>query len=247
MILIVSLLGCNNPNTIYENEFFQYKILRPEPKFEHIMIIGLTDLGKEQTNLIIPSEIDGIPVLKLGKEGELMFGVSEGRFDSDNLVKVYNGPTLMQCNRAIFIGCTRLETILFNNSQLQYYVDINRYDPDIPIQPRIYIPRNNALPEFTLKVQIEDMFRIANVSYYWNYIDAPEEGSYFIDWVDGTIIDFIPPDPQREGFVFSGWFTEAECINEWDFENDIVMGPLFNKEGVSPYFETALFAKWEKD
>ena len=30
-----------------------------------------------------------------------------------------------------------------------------------------------------------------------------------------------PSDPKRDGYIFSGWFWEANCINEWSFNNAI--------------------------
>ncbi len=41
-----------------------------------------------------------------------------------------------------------------------------------------------------------------------------------------------PDDPTREGYVFEGWFKEAECSNRWDFDKDTV-----NKD-------TILYAGW---
>ena len=39
-------------------------------------------------------------------------------------------------------------------------------------------------------------------------------------------------EPVRKNYEFQGWYKEEECINEWDFANDVVMG------------NTRLFAKW---
>jgi len=41
-----------------------------------------------------------------------------------------------------------------------------------------------------------------------------------------------PTDPEREGYSFSGWFNEKECLEEWDFANDQAEGNMF------------LYAKW---
>lgn len=42
-----------------------------------------------------------------------------------------------------------------------------------------------------------------------------------------------PPDPTRSGMDFVGWYTDIECLNEWDFATDTV-----DKD-------TVLFAKWK--
>ncbi len=41
-----------------------------------------------------------------------------------------------------------------------------------------------------------------------------------------------PTPPTAEGYSFDGWFTEPECINEWNFKRDTVTGNL------------TLYAKW---
>ena len=40
------------------------------------------------------------------------------------------------------------------------------------------------------------------------------------------------PDPAEKGFIFGGWFKEAECENEWDFDKEI------------PASSVTLYAKW---
>jgi uncharacterized repeat protein (TIGR02543 family) len=42
-----------------------------------------------------------------------------------------------------------------------------------------------------------------------------------------------PDDPYREGYLFNGWYKEAEAIEAWDFDNDIVESAL------------TLYAGWE--
>lgn len=58
----------------------------------------------------------------------------------------------------------------------------------------------------------------ANVSYFYNYDNAVNDGYYWIDDYDyGDKIEYIPKDPVRDGYVFSGWYKETECINRWNF------------------------------
>lgn len=73
-----------------------------------------------------------------------------------------------------------------------------------------------------------------------------DDDVYFIDDCDGTIVNVIPPTPYKEGYEFIGWYKEKECINEWDFENDIVPAKIYNNDGEYLYQETILYAKWEK-
>ena len=44
-----------------------------------------------------------------------------------------------------------------------------------------------------------------------------------------------PTDPSADGWTFDGWYKEAACTNEWDFDNDVVNSA------------TTLFAKWTEN
>ena len=54
------------------------------------------------------------------------------------------------------------------------------------------------------------------------------------DKMYGDHVD-LPEPPTREGYVFTGWFAEENCINVWDMENYIVNDNL------------TLYAGWEKE
>lgn len=41
-----------------------------------------------------------------------------------------------------------------------------------------------------------------------------------------------PANPTQPGFIFSGWYREPECTNEWNFETDVVTSAI------------TLYAKW---
>ena len=62
-------------------------------------------------------------------------------------------------------------------------------------------------------------------------------------------------DLTYKGYTFKGWYTEPECINEWDFENDEVTKyseyiEINEEEGkikkYSVIVKTYLYAKWEE-
>lgn len=91
----------------------------------------------------------------------------------------------------------------------------------------------------------QEMYLPANVSYLFNYQDNPNEGYFFVDLIEETGKLTKPPyDPKREGYEFSGWYTDAECTDKWDFENDVVT-INFDEEGNRIYEEFCLYAKWE--
>lgn len=78
----------------------------------------------------------------------------------------------------------------------------------------------------------------ANVEYYLNF---ETEELYYIDFCENDEkIQYIPPVPVREGYVFDGWYNEPECLNEWNFEENKI---LFDFENFNI---TKLYAKWIK-
>lgn len=85
----------------------------------------------------------------------------------------------------------------------------------------------------------------ANIAFFFNYEDNPNEGYFFIDLLEETGTITKPPyNPQREGYTFSGWFKDEACTQAWDFENDTVE-IVYDEEGNRIYEEIKLYAKWE--
>ena len=87
-------------------------------------------------------------------------------------------------------------------------------------------------------------FLPANISYKFNYSGNPNEGYFFIDLLEESGKLTKPPyDPKREGYTFAGWYIDAECTKEWNFETDEVV-INFDEEGNRIYEEFCLYAKW---
>ena len=100
----------------------------------------------------------------------------------------------------------------------------------------IYVPAEKyELFENALSENYRGSLLKADVSYYLNY---EENNYYYIDYYEnGEEILYIPPEPQREGYSFGGWFEESDCINEWNFSVD----KLRITEEIQ---EVKLYAKW---
>lgn len=97
---------------------------------------------------------------------------------------------------------------------------------------RMYsFPNNFDVEDFDQITTPNSLFRYCNLIYFTNIGNEV----YFKDIYNDELIDYIPNDPVRKGYVFKGWYKEKECINKWDFENDICDSTEFN----------LLFAKWE--
>ena len=84
----------------------------------------------------------------------------------------------------------------------------------------------------------------ANVLFCYNNEIA--ENEYFIvDNKDGAYLINKPQyNPILSGFTFAGWYKEPECINAWDFANDLTPELEYDGDGKLVFKETKLYAKW---
>ena len=88
----------------------------------------------------------------------------------------------------------------------------------------------------------------ANTVYMFNYDNAFNGGVFAVDnYSYGEKIAEYRDKPLRDGFTFTGWYKEPECINKWDFENDTLPTVEYDEEGnPTEYIETKLYAGWQK-
>lgn len=84
----------------------------------------------------------------------------------------------------------------------------------------------------------------ANVVYDINYENEEYQYHSVDNYKYGSLIEIVPPDPEREGYTFDGWYKESECVNEWDFETDTLPEEIKDESGEVLFQETALYAKW---
>ena len=181
----------------------------------------MTKQGKEQEYLVIPETIEGLKVAMLGIQYtneveaiELKYGDSSyAHFQSEKLKKVFMPPDVGLMPWGWY------DTICFDNA------------PNL--QGLIHLGISECDNE-------EGYCCWRNVSYLYNYEGAKDKGFYWRDDCKDETIQYIPENPIREGYTFGGWYKEAECINEWNFQTDIV--PKKSEENI--YSSTNLYAKW---
>ena len=223
---------------LYESEYFIYY---DNDKEEQIHIVGLTDKGKEQEYLIIPEKINGKTVGKIGCYNNLWvndivekYGDEKyAQIKSENLKKIFLTSNVQIIN-ARFIG-KAIQSLKYEGTM--FILNTSSWSGEKAYKSSYA----------TTSISIR-----ANVSYFYNYENAPNDNYYWIDNYDyGEKIEFIPPEPTREGYIFDGWYKESECISKWDFEVDRLPNYLFDEgtpadpENYRPiYQETKLYAKW---
>ncbi len=226
----------------YESGYYKYSVDTLPDGTQKAYIVGLTELGMKQKELVYPSTIDKYTVYGIGYYYSTgVYPIIAGEVKSENLQKFFM-PTLQIENikRAEVFNLTQGMVINWNSS----YGDRNSYDyMYVSVQVfgyNLYVTKREY---FFIS---GDEFLIANVSYMYNYDNAPNNGYYWVDTYDESLITFTPPKPTREGYTFGGWYKEADCINEWDFETDITGKEIVidRKMTYDKYDGIYLYAKW---
>ena len=229
------LSGCSgNPLERSEYGDYLYRVRYDSMNNHCITIMELSEQGKQKETIVFPTEINGKLVKAFGDE----FGYrTEGKIESENLKNVYMHS---QIERFVKIG-------VFNS--LTDCTIYSGYDTDMDeyfmFFETIYLSKddNRWLNEFESNHKVFDKIRYANVIYYYNY---DNKTTFFVDDCDGTVVNVIPPNPYRKGYEFLGWYKEPECINKWDFENDIVPSKEYDENGQYILKEIKLYAKWKE-
>lgn len=245
-ILIVFCKSCNIINNDFiESGDFIYELITDtkddETNDSFVRIMGLSETGKEKEVIIVPQFINGIEVKEIGRE----FYVTEGEWKSEKLKKVFIPFLPNKIFRVFRSYCPNLEATM---------IIVNEIPHENSTKEDVYITSYHQTAGNTTSV-VPSEYRLgtpacyfANVSYFYNYDEAPNCGYYWIDNYDyGNLITYIPEEPIRDGYTFAGWYKESECINKWDFDVDKTPGVVYNEENRTIYQETRLYAKWEKE
>ncbi len=236
---VVTLCGCtpiecNFPEISdpYEYEDYVCELWNEgDEEYEHIRIIGLTEQGKTKKELLVPEEINGVPVKYLGYKWMMRSG---GEFFSGNIEKLFLTKTYGSREQFFHTSGHIYAT------EAEIYLNLIGVDyTKIRLAEREW-KRYYEINNFSSEVDKE---LCVNVIYYKN--DGSDKIS-FVDDYDGGKITFMPPEPKREGYEFAGWYREEECINEWDFVVDEVPEKEYGEDGEYKLKETSLFAKWVK-
>ena len=209
-------------------------------------IYDLSEQGKELEVVVIPTEIAGRKVV--GFHTYYSNSHSYVRSISFSNQRVYFTDyvpfdyTVFQYREGVLVFILFAEDLddpVFSQYNKNYRSDVMQ----------LFVKRTlTGFSEGQIVYRYEDILLPASVSYYYNYDNAPNQGYYWLD--DGYSNETIkhrPKDPTREGYEFTGWYKEPECVNKWDFKVDIVPEKNFIKKySTYIYEETALYAGWRK-
>ncbi len=272
VLFIVCLTSCDPMGfyNYYEDGDFVFAYSKDDIETQSLSLYGLSEEGKKKEYLIFPEEHNGRKIDGFGVVLSTFYGGMYYRddFNSSILKKIFvNFEFTGVYNRYVGIDYEKKRnkySFIFWN-----YVSIGLLD-DISGIIKDYVFGNNLINNEEMKEIIDlyysssRFYYIANVSYIYNYEDSPNGGYYWVDNYDNGLIEYIPPEPTREGYIFDGWYKEAECTNKWNFEKDKTGAfyqyhkkpsdssteeyKKFYNEYISnhTYVETKLYAKWIK-
>ena len=241
----IFLTSCKAKTNIEGKPFvdgdFEFSLLENS---DELTIIGLSEEGKTKETLVLPTMVNGKKVTTLGYEyynplyptRELRIDFSEASFKN-----FYVHSLIEKCE--LNVGSK-----IYNSSVAKFY-----YPSFLkPLARGIFCDETDQ--GYTTEKAKEDLlnknqyavwpkcYKSANVIYFMN--DDTDE-AFFVDDCDGTKVNVIPPNPYRDGYEFKGWYKEKECINSFDFENEIIPEKEYDEKGNYVLKETNIYAKWE--
>ena len=195
----------------------------------------------------IPLAVHDVPVLQLGKPADLLYGGA--KISSTELTTLYIPSTILRIGQKhpnVYVEKHAQNFKVFYCGAVVDLTRLTKYD----VNDKCYVPaekfeefkniwgtsakQNNSSPDTTL-------FK-ANIKYRLNAEDMVDY--YYIDYVEsGTNIVNIPPEPERNGYTFDGWYIEKEGYTKWNF-NSV---PFLTATDSNPDGEFNLYAKWIKN
>ena len=200
-VLLLLLSAC--AQKAYECGYFTYKIVR-YGETEQAFILGLTEEGQKQEYLVVPEEVDGIKVTCI--DGFAEAPKLKKIFIPKNVVSVNNRMNSVMLQRNAFIQGNTSYKALYFHDKIGPFLIVGGENAFFA-ENATYEAHGALLTSFTPKK--------ANVCYYLNETD---KDVYFLDDLEkGEKIEFLPPDPQKDGFTFKGWSTSPSDNTPFDF------------------------------
>lgn len=231
-LMTIVLAFCQIKRKIHEDGYWQYIVIGGHSEDGgEVAIVGLTESGKEQEALDVPRKIKGIKVTSFGYAG------SRYKIESENLKRLYIHDNIEH------IFYSSLYYFYFNNIEwecgefpYEFKIIYSGYDePDyvshyyftIYIYKDLYEEIDKKYKELVGELGPGEyyihtrLFALANVAFMNNYSEEINKGYYRADDIENGEKITEPPVPERDGYIFTGWYTEAEAIKLWDFDTQV--------------------------
>ena len=231
--LFCCFTGCSIKDLLerdFNDENFFYRIID-----EKNVAVGNVRTYPKDGAVFFPEKIGKYTVSKLGFNSGMGFGgngyLTTVSSNGPNIQRCYFPHTITEVRHGYMKLSGEWDTKLFYCGEI---IDLGALDSGRRIQ--IYVSTEKyALFEAVLSKYFSGSLLKANVSYYLNY---DENNYYYIDYYENDEkILYMPPEPQRDGYSFGGWFKESDCVNQWNFDTDTLQ---ITEEGQ----DVKLYAKW---
>lgn len=231
LLAIVSLCGCANdvkdPWTLkQEDQGFYYYVIgdngKAQDKYNEgtkAVILGFKDENFQADELVIPESLGGFPVTKIGRVWQTL-GIG------GPTPEVYYGLDVSKVNRII----------INHNIHIPSY-GIKDFSGDIVLNSIVeYLDFDSVRDCHSIQINTEINF-IDILSdydkYFYSVLNNYEIYEIKYEAVGGKQKTFItalhkgellpePEEPTKEGYIFTGWFTDENYETEWNFEEDLV-------------------------
>ena len=214
-----------------------------------VVYINDFNLDSLEKNIYVPDFIEGKPVTEFGiktyfyQSGRINCATVEAIYFPWSISKSYypewwnDGVEYVIAASAETIVCT------FNRGNRKYVMPRRTYEKIKSGELIGDYTENN----FPLTLEKFAFCLPANISYYFNHEEAPNDNYFFIDLLEETGKLTKPPyDPKREGYIFDGWYKNEACTEMFNFDSDMIE-IKFDEEGNRIYEEICLYAGWEKE
>lgn len=245
--IIMSMAGCDaagelfagNFTAEFEYEGVKYKKLSMKGHEPYLTAVGLTE-DCEKEIVYVYDEVRGIPVTTTGLKAYMSDQANFYNHKTDKIKRIYF-PWSIKRRAQGTVWDSSLEYV-FSPSTTQIIDTYSLVNFVVPKSAYYTALETNYLGERLYHGT--DNLTPANISFFFNYENNPNEGYFFIDLLEESGKLTKPPyDPKRTGYDFKGWYKEAEGINEWNFDTDIVTIE-YDENGKRIYEEICLYAKW---
>ncbi len=224
LILICSLsTGCfkKKDREAYISGDYIYDLHKVDGK-TYAYIFDFSEEGAQKEVLIVPKEIGGYEVKKFNYINGYGRNL-KGKMESNKLKRIYF-PYVVGIETYALDNCPFLERILFVDFKSGW--DNSKH----------------IIKVFEKNCNVFYNLMAANVTYY-----VDDEVYWFDDFTYGEQISFVPKQPEKEGHIFDGWYTEKEFINKWNFSTSVL--PNFSgldENGWDVFVGTNLYARFIK-
>lgn len=211
-VILTFILGKNILNIKYivrEEGYYKYLVLTShneifEKKDDPVAIVGFTKEGYKQDYLHIPKEINGHPVKYIGFDETVGGKRINHPFIGSGIKKLYVYDNIEYIEDVL--NCEDVDLMLCRDN-INFKSFVHYFFNDVYVDQTVYNSLQNNV----------SWLKTANVSFMNNLPSEGNDTNYSIENIaEGEKIN-MPPEPICEGYNFTGWYTEPECIKKFDF------------------------------